>query len=229
MATKTSLHPYPRLIPRILGSYTAVTWHPIHPILVSGGLDGAALRWDLSGPEPSSSSTSPFSFTTHGPRATLSQARDSNMCCFAFHPLGHILVAASNDHTTRFWSRERPGDVTSVFSGGGEKPPEAVDMSGQDEDEEVMVPGFNYGGGTNAGGFGNSFAAAAATAGGNGMAKLWEGNDTDGMSYSTANSNHLDLRRTLVYPSRVMTAWTRMTLYLGLGRLNTLMQQLLVN
>jgi len=64
----------------------------------------------------------------------------------AFHPMGHLLVTASNDHTTRFWSRERPGDATSVFSGGGEKPPEITDLSGQDEDDDAMVPGFSYGG-----------------------------------------------------------------------------------
>ena len=56
-----------------------------------------------------------------------------------YHPLGHILVTASNDHTTRFWCRERPGDVSSVFSGGGEKPPEST---GQEEDEDAFVPVF---------------------------------------------------------------------------------------
>lgn len=86
-----------------------------------------------------------------------------------FHPLGHILVSASNDHTTRFWSRERPGDVTSVFSGGGEKPPEALDMSGQDDDEDLMVPGFSYDGGAAGGG---------GTGGGGGSWKWW-GNEMD--------------------------------------------------
>ena len=79
------------------------------------------------------------------PRATLSQAHDSNVWSLAYHPFGHILVSASNDHTTRFWSRERPGDASSVFSGGGEKPPEIIDTSGQDEDEDTMVPGFGGG------------------------------------------------------------------------------------
>lgn len=36
-------------------------------------------------------------------------AHDSNVWSLAFHPLGHILCSASNDHTTRFWSRGRPG------------------------------------------------------------------------------------------------------------------------
>ncbi|KAH7928169.1 WD40 repeat-like protein [Leucogyrophana mollusca] len=118
----------------------SVTWHPVHPILVSGGSEGAVMHWDLSGPEPSD----PQAITQ--PRATLSQAHDSNVWSLAFHPLGHLLVSASNDHTTRFWSRERPGDATSVFSGGGEKPPEMNDMSGQDDEEDAMVPGFGYGG-----------------------------------------------------------------------------------
>lgn len=36
-------------------------------------------------------------------------AHDSNVWSLAFHPLGHLLCSASNDHTTRFWSRARPG------------------------------------------------------------------------------------------------------------------------
>jgi polyadenylation factor subunit 2 len=119
----------------------SVTWHPIHPILVSGGSEGAILHWDLATPEPT------FTQPLSQPRATLSQAHDSNVWSLAFHPLGHLLVSASNDHTTRFWSRERPGDASSVFSGGGEKPPEIIDTSGQDEEDDAMVPGFGYGGG----------------------------------------------------------------------------------
>lgn len=27
----------------------------------------------------------------------------------AWHPLGHLMASGSNDYTTRFWERERPG------------------------------------------------------------------------------------------------------------------------
>ncbi|EKM56064.1 uncharacterized protein PHACADRAFT_122215 [Phanerochaete carnosa HHB-10118-sp] len=120
----------------------SLAWHPLHPILVSGGSEGAVLHWDLSAaaiPEPSSGPSTTGIQT--GPRATLSQAHDSNVWSMMYHPMGHILVTASNDHTTRFWCRERPGDASSVFSGGGEKPPEA---SGQDDDDDdAFVPGFS--------------------------------------------------------------------------------------
>lgn len=143
---------------------TAVTWHPIHPLLVSGGSEGAILHWDLSTPDPDD-----FTQPIAAPRATLSQAHDSNVWSLAFHPFGHILVSGSNDYTTRFWSRERPGDVTSVFSGGGEKPPDVVDTAGQDDDDEAMVPGFGFGGG--GGGTGQSSAAGGGS---------WWGKEEDG-------------------------------------------------
>ncbi|KZT11127.1 WD40 repeat-like protein [Laetiporus sulphureus 93-53] len=146
----------------------SITWHPIHPLLVSGGSEGAILHWDLS----SSTETTAQSATQPGARATLSQAHDSNVWALAFHPLGHLFVSASNDHTTRFWCRERPGDASSVFSGGGEKPPEA-DGTGQEEEEEAMVPGFGFGGG--AGGPGGG-----PPPGGGGGGPSWWGKTEDG-------------------------------------------------
>ncbi|KIM49650.1 hypothetical protein M413DRAFT_438821 [Hebeloma cylindrosporum] len=140
----------------------SVAWHPVHPLLVSGGSEGAILHWDLSTPEENT-----FTSAVSPPRATLSQAHDSNVWSLAYHPFGHILVSASNDHTTRFWSRERPGDASSVFSGGGEKPPEIVDMAGQEEEDDAMVPGFGFGGGAN-------------VPGGGGV-PWWSGKDEDGV------------------------------------------------
>lgn len=130
----------------LLKRLIALAWHPLHPILVSGGSEGSILYWDTAAPEPPISAIS-ASLAPPGPRATLSQAHDSNVWALSFHPLGHLLASASNDHTTRFWARERPGDATSNFSGGGEKPPTAPDGGdgGEgDDDDDMAVPGFAY-------------------------------------------------------------------------------------
>ena len=129
-------------------TYTAVTWHPVHPLIVSGGSEGDLLYWDLheptNGQNTGANSLSFNAVIPSEPRATLAQAHDSNIWSLAFHPLGHLLASASNDHTTRFWSRERPGDSSSVFSGGGEKPPEAGEGEGEDEEAwaEGALPGL---------------------------------------------------------------------------------------
>ncbi len=151
--------------------YAAVAWHPVHPLLVSGGSEGSILHWDLSTPDENST----FNQSVSPPRATLSQAHDSNVWSLAYHPFGHILASASNDHTTRFWSRERPGDVSSVFSGGGEKPPEIIDTAGQDEEDDAMVPGFGFG----FGGGGGAGAGNGAGGGGGGGGGAWWGKDED--------------------------------------------------
>ncbi|KAJ8518242.1 hypothetical protein ONZ45_g4667 [Pleurotus djamor] len=121
----------------------SVAWHPVHPVLVSGGSEGSIIHWDVSTADSQSFLNQPNAQSQ--PRATLAQAHDSNVWCLAFHPLGHLLASGSNDHTTRFWSRERPGDSSSVFSAGGQKPPEITDTTGQDDEDDAMVPGMSFG------------------------------------------------------------------------------------
>jgi len=37
-------------------------------------------------------------------------AHENSVWDLAWHPVGHILASGSNDHTTKFWCRQRPGD-----------------------------------------------------------------------------------------------------------------------
>lgn len=84
------------LLPQLTSCFSAIAWHPVHDdLLVSGGSEGSIIHWSM--PDAS-------------PKESLEFAHDSNVWSLAFHPLGHILCSASNDHTTRFWSRGRPGE-----------------------------------------------------------------------------------------------------------------------
>lgn len=77
------------------------------------------------------------------PKEVLEFAHDSNVWSLAYHPLGHILVSASNDHTTRFWSRNRPGQkvLNDRFHLGRDGAREAGNQE-EDEQEDDFVPGF---------------------------------------------------------------------------------------
>jgi WD40 repeat protein len=41
----------------------------------------------------------------------MEEAHDGMIWDMSWHPLGHMLVSGSNDRSTRFWTRNRPGDT----------------------------------------------------------------------------------------------------------------------
>ncbi|KAJ2855345.1 WD repeat-containing protein 33 [Coemansia erecta] len=84
----------------------SLAWHPIHETMfVSGGSktnetgmggeDGALQFWTTDEPKE---------------RACVPNAHASFIWSLAWHPMGHILTSGSNDHSTRFWARPRPGE-----------------------------------------------------------------------------------------------------------------------
>jgi polyadenylation factor subunit 2 len=74
----------------------SIAWHPFHErLFCSGGWEGSVNFWLCGENEPV---------------ASMESAHESSVFSLAWHPLGHILASGSNDHTTKFWTRNRPGD-----------------------------------------------------------------------------------------------------------------------
>lgn len=74
-----------------------LAWHPFHEeYFVSGSFDGSIFHW-LVGHET--------------PQIEVQNAHDSGVWDLAWHPIGYLLCSGSNDHTTKFWCRNRPGDT----------------------------------------------------------------------------------------------------------------------
>ncbi|XP_020268609.1 flowering time control protein FY, partial [Asparagus officinalis] len=84
---------------------TALAWHPFHEeYFVSGSYDGSIFHW-LVGQET--------------PQVEIPGAHESSVWDLAWHPVGYLLCSGSNDHTTKFWCRNRPGDTArDRYSGG---------------------------------------------------------------------------------------------------------------
>lgn len=71
-------------------------WHPIHEgLFASGGADGYVYFWHVGSVDEV---------------GIIKQAHDQLIWSLDWHPLGHILTTGSNDHTCKFWTRNRPGD-----------------------------------------------------------------------------------------------------------------------
>ncbi|KMZ61211.1 putative WD-repeat protein [Zostera marina] len=79
-----------------LKDVTSLAWHPFHEeYFVSGSFNGSIFHW-IVGHE--------------NPQVEISAAHESSVWDLAWHPIGYILCSGSNDHTTKFWCRNRPGD-----------------------------------------------------------------------------------------------------------------------
>ncbi|KAG0378430.1 hypothetical protein BGX24_003879 [Mortierella sp. AD032] len=109
----------------------SVAWHPQHEsLLATGGSEGSIMFWTMGQSEP-----------TGG----MENAHDSNVWSLDWHPVGHILVSGSNDHTTRFWTRNRPGEsMQDKFNVGIQMAAEMglTDTGAAEDDNMEYVPGL---------------------------------------------------------------------------------------
>lgn len=105
---------------------SSVAWHPTHEgLFCSGGSDGAILFWNVG---------------TDKEVGCIEDAHESIVWTLAWHPLGHILCSGSNDHTSKFWTRNRPGDLMRDKYNLNTLPPGIQDE--QELDEPAMIPGM---------------------------------------------------------------------------------------
>ncbi|CAG8583717.1 12968_t:CDS:10 [Acaulospora morrowiae] len=107
---------------------TAISWHPFHErLMVTGGSDGCLMFWIVG----QDSLVEAVEF-----------AHDQNVWSLDWHPIGHILVSGSNDHSTRFWTRARPGDtVQDKYHVGRQR---AEELGLKDVDNDDFVPGLTF-------------------------------------------------------------------------------------
>ncbi|ORX94280.1 WD40 repeat-like protein [Basidiobolus meristosporus CBS 931.73] len=75
---------------------SSLSWHPIHErLLATGGSEGSLTYWLIGNDQAV---------------ANIDGAHEQNIWSLDWHPVGHIIASGSNDHSTKFWTRERPGD-----------------------------------------------------------------------------------------------------------------------
>nr|XP_046908687.1 pre-mRNA 3' end processing protein WDR33-like [Dermatophagoides farinae] len=130
---------------------SCLAWHPIHEgLFASGGSDGSILFWLVG---------------TDKEIGCMENAHESIVWSLSWHPLGHILTSGSNDHTCKFWTRNRPGDKMrdrynlNLLPKGVEECEDGDDLSSyipgmgfndiggcKNDEEEIgpIIPGFGF-------------------------------------------------------------------------------------
>ncbi|KAF5303060.1 hypothetical protein FQR65_LT08389 [Abscondita terminalis] len=107
---------------------SSVAWHPTHEgLFCSGGSDGAIMFWHVGADKEV---------------GAIEQAHDSIVWTLAWHPLGHILCSGSNDHTSKFWTRNRPGDLMRDKYNLNTLPAGIAGLEDIDIDELSAIPGM---------------------------------------------------------------------------------------
>ncbi|KAG6962167.1 hypothetical protein JG688_00008729 [Phytophthora aleatoria] len=84
---------------------TSIAWHPWYErLFVSGSYDGSLMYWEVG---------------KENALASIPQAHDTAVWDIQWHPVGHVVATGSNDHSTKFWCRNRPGDpMDDKYNGG---------------------------------------------------------------------------------------------------------------
>lgn len=109
---------------------TSIAWHPIfESVLASGGMDGTLLYWNI-GPKGSEEAVAKVPF-----------AHDMAIWDMKWHPAGHCLATGSNDRQTKFWARNRFGNVM----GGGGASTDKTAFGEEDEETEIVTAEMELG------------------------------------------------------------------------------------
>ncbi|KAJ3304100.1 hypothetical protein HDV03_003086 [Kappamyces sp. JEL0829] len=104
----------------------SVSWHPVHEqLLVSGGWEGSIFFWQVGEDRP---------------LAVMETAHESSVFALDWHPLGHILASGSNDHATKFWTRNRPGDAMNDRYNLSKEEADALGLKAGDDDDDHHGP-----------------------------------------------------------------------------------------
>ncbi|XP_065093178.1 pre-mRNA 3' end processing protein WDR33 [Ochlerotatus camptorhynchus] len=107
---------------------SAVSWHPVHEgLFASGGSDGSILFWNVG---------------TDKEVGGIDNAHESIVWTLAWHPLGHILCSGSNDHTIKFWTRNRPGDQMRDKYNLNTLPASLAGLDECELEDHVVIPGM---------------------------------------------------------------------------------------
>jgi polyadenylation factor subunit 2 len=108
---------------------SAVCWNPVHEgLFVSGGSDGQILFWNVG---------------TDKEIGGIEAAHESIVWTLAWHPCGHILCSGSNDHTVKFWTRNRPGDQMRDKYNLNTLPASLAGLEDYEMDEHTVIPGMD--------------------------------------------------------------------------------------